>query len=748
MENEVLYLIKTQYVSNNTFETVSEQLGKTKKHADALCGTFEVVSQRLDGTRKQASALNKAYDDQKRSLGDLKTKVNEWRKASESSYRSDHVKKYNSLIVAAKGKIEELGGSARSTKNKVDELAGAAAKCKEKTQSIFAGVFSANLLMKGLGAAKSAISNFTRESVDAYMRHNVALTQLEQVMRNTMGAGKWDVNDVVEFTGKEAKKGVVSRDVQLSGAKELGTYLKHRDSLKSLIPVMNDVLAHQYGLNTTQEQASGIAQMFGKVLDGQTAALSRNGYTFNEAQEQVLKYGTESERVAVLAEVVSQSVGGVNEALAATPEGMAKQTAIEYEELSLRVGELLTKLKGDASTTLKRYAVALYDNRETIAKIAKITGVAAVGIGSYVAVVKAGITATKIKTTVLAAKAAITGVYTGGIKIATIATAAFNTIMKMNPIGAAIGVVLAAVAAFSAFRKKTDEATEATKRSAEAMKKAHDVANSYYASERSNLDKIFEQLNRTNPKSKERNELVDELKRMYPDLNKQIEDELRNTNNLANAYSVLIGNIQKKARIKAKESVLEDLYKEMGNFDNIISEIVEEELRRNPTKTVMALGGKLGDPASQEVERTWAEVTEEVKNKVLNSKDGWYRYSDGGGGQAVELQIFERAKKAEAKANQILKQVADMSFDGSGTGGGGGGGSGDNNNNNANESSRTSDTITGGGSRPANIYINLNRDMVGSLTIQPATLTEGVEKMREIVSQELVKILNSANAIT
>ncbi len=38
--------------------------------------------------------------------------------------------------------------------------------------------------------------------------------------------------------------------------------------------------------------------MLGKVMDGQTGALSRYGYSFDAIQEQILKYGTEAQRAA------------------------------------------------------------------------------------------------------------------------------------------------------------------------------------------------------------------------------------------------------------------------------------------------------------------------------------------------------------------------------------------------------------------------------------------------------------------
>ena len=143
-------------------------------------------------------------------------------------------------------------------------------------------------------------------------------TKLANNMRNTMDARDEDIQSILDLTAAQQQLGVVGDEVQLAGAQELATYLEKKSSLEALIPVMNDMLAQQYGLEASEESAAQIASMLGKVMEGQTAALSRYGYSFDEAQEQVLKFGTEEEHAAVLAEVVESSVGGMNEALRQT----------------------------------------------------------------------------------------------------------------------------------------------------------------------------------------------------------------------------------------------------------------------------------------------------------------------------------------------------------------------------------------------------------------------------------------------
>jgi phage-related protein len=89
--------------------------------------------------------------------------------------------------------------------------------------------------------------------------------------------------------------------------------------------------------------------MLGKVMDGQTGALSKQGYNFTKAQEKILKYGNEAQRAAVLADVINNSIDGVNEALADTPEGKLKQQANNLETIQQRIGKLWVTVKGSLS---------------------------------------------------------------------------------------------------------------------------------------------------------------------------------------------------------------------------------------------------------------------------------------------------------------------------------------------------------------------------------------------------------------
>ncbi len=193
-----------------------------------------------------------------------------------------------------------------------------------------------------LAAATKALASAGKEAKESYDQQAEAQAKLAQVMRNTMGASSKEVAEIQALADAQQKLGIISADTQIAAAQELATYLQMPSSLKTLLPVLNDMVAQQYGLKASAEQATTIATMLGKVMEGQTGALSRYGYSFTEAQEAVLKYGDEAERAAVLADVVSQSVGGMNAALASTPSGRLRQVSNTLDDIKAQFGQAFT----------------------------------------------------------------------------------------------------------------------------------------------------------------------------------------------------------------------------------------------------------------------------------------------------------------------------------------------------------------------------------------------------------------------
>ena len=235
-------------------------------------------------------------------------------------------------------------GTFKKVEVDADSLRTAVEQVKEETDRLNSSVVNwsqasqaIDLLQQSFSELKGVVSELS----SAYSVQEVAEQKLANNMRNTMGARDEDIQSIKDLCSAQQALGVIGDEVQLSGAQELATYLEKKSSLEKLIPVMNDMLAQQYGLNASEESAAQIASMLGKVMDGQVGALSRYGYKFDEAQEQILRFGTEEARAAVLAEVVESSVGGMNAELARTDSGRQQQLANDLGDLKERLGSLV-----------------------------------------------------------------------------------------------------------------------------------------------------------------------------------------------------------------------------------------------------------------------------------------------------------------------------------------------------------------------------------------------------------------------
>jgi len=239
------------------------------------------------------------------------------------------------------------------------------------------------------------VNQFVGQSEQVYKQQAVAETKLAAVMNNTIGASNDEISSIKQLADAQQKLGVVSSSVQMAGAQELATYVSKADTLEKLMPAMNDMLAQQYGINASQEQAAQIASMMGKVMSGEVGALKRYGYSFDEAQEKILKTGTEAEKAAVLFDVVTSAVGGVNEALANTPEGKLKQHANDAENLQARIGKLVTDIKAailpiqklflKIGESVLNFFEYIKNNQHVFKMIALGFGIVGTAIGVYIA---------------------------------------------------------------------------------------------------------------------------------------------------------------------------------------------------------------------------------------------------------------------------------------------------------------------------------------------------------------------------
>lgn len=233
--------------------------------------------------------------------------------------------------------FKDLAKDAEGLKSVITATAVEAEQLKGNVINFAAIATVVNSAQRSFGQLQSAMSDLA----GAYAVQEANETKLATVMRQRMGATDAEIESIKQLASEQQKIGVIGDEVQLAGAQQVATFLKEKSSIDTLLPAMNNLIAQQKGYNATSEDARNIGNLMGKVMQGQTAALTRVGITFTEAEEAALKYGTESEKAAVLAQVITNNVGQMNAELAKTESGQQAQLANRLGDIKEQIGGLV-----------------------------------------------------------------------------------------------------------------------------------------------------------------------------------------------------------------------------------------------------------------------------------------------------------------------------------------------------------------------------------------------------------------------
>lgn len=674
------------------------------KARDSASGVVAGFSKSLADAHKNAEQFQSVVNKLPLTINDLRSEIS--------------VLKYKKGFAETKDEIRDINTLLRGTEKKLDALKnlpprGFINNLKRMTKGI-TGIPLKSIT--GVFAGRQ-VASFVKESTSLFDVQAKAEAQVQSALLSTgMAAGR-TFKEISEAATALQGKTLFGDEEVLRAQSLLLTFTNIKGAVfDDAMPAIADLAAR------TGTDLSSAVQQVGRALNEPAkgfASLRRQGIQFSTEQEESIKRlvqegDIQAAQYVMLTELQKQ-FGGSAEAAAKSGLGPLKQLSNLWGDFREIIGRFTLNLVNSLVPALKSVVGWLTRNVSTMKTIGKVVLVAVSAIAAYktvmlaTTVIKKGLTvATLLQKTALVA----TTLSTQGLTKAMIV---LNSVGKANVFGALVGVALAAVTAFQLFRKRTDDATA-------ALENAKQVGQDYYAKEKMNLDLIFEKLKRTNPKSEERNRLVNELKEMYPDLNKQILDEIRNTNDLASAYDVILGKIRAKTELKVRESALEDLSRKIVVAEDEIERLAREQYQSQIPATITVNGVEVSsvDRVKRDIynpaTRTW--LTEIVDRKSFEEirKDMQDQLTRTGKIRGLEYggmrNLFKDKSYAKNKAEEqrILEKIADLQFgDGSGGSGGDGGSRGTGG---GTEPSKALDSITGGGKSMKQIYINID-NLVG-----------------------------------
>ena len=150
--------------------------------------------------------------------------------------------------------------------------------------------------------------------------------------------------------------------------------------------------------------------------------------------------------------------------------------------------------------------------------------------------------------------------FAAAAKIAKIATDLWKTSLKTLPMALTIGLLAGLATALSVYKSKTKEAAiEQNKLNA-----AQSTATKAADDEETALSNLFERIKLTNPQSKERIELVNELNEKYPDLITNVDLEKASLSELNKVYDDNLSKIRKRVELKSIEAEADSVQTELN----------------------------------------------------------------------------------------------------------------------------------------------------------------------------------------
>ena len=597
---------------------------------------------------------------------------------------------------------------------------------------------SMSKMAAGVGIGLGAFQLFNSLKAGVEKAHELAQAQAQ--LKNTMqNMGKYSEDaygKIINGSSELSKKVLYSRAEIIRLQSQLGLLgnVGEKD-MQRLIKVSAD-MATKFGMGL--EESGGV---LAKAVNN-PEMMMRLGQRLKidpamvEHLQKLAKGGHEAQARLELLAIVEQKVGGAAEAaFNANPMAKFNKTMgsmmITLGEVAIKIQEALAPMLLKVGEYFKKFALWVKDNFEKIGSVIwsillpvrafftglsfifqnfkKVAGGIALFIGSM-AILKL-----MILQTTLATKGMTLAIFlqTEALRILKVAQA----FLMSSPITAVIVAASLLVGAFVMLKKRTKEADD-------QISRLNSKAAEYASDERSRLDMIFDKLKQTNPKSKERNDLVNQLKEMYPDVLKNMDLEKANLAELATAYDTISIAIERKAKIQAIQDDISAQYKTIGSFErNAIEPIVDEAKKKAESE---------GNPLTKAQEDY---IRKTAKDSFI--KNGSYQSN------FADPQSLEEYKAAVDEKNKLLKfaNASNLVDNSNGTGGKGNAGYG-----NGATNPTSIEGLTGGGSKATNVTINL-RNLIENNHIHTQNFKEGVEEGTNTLIESLLRVVNSANKI-
>ena len=565
-----------------------------------------------------------------------------------------------------KGTLKRVTMDSRELEKAIGSVRSASEEAQRQVISWAEAAQAVDVLHGAIGELQGVMQDLTA----AYHVQLVAETQLDTIMRQRMGATDAMVQSVKDLCSAQQELGVVGDEVQLSGAQQMATFLNEKASLDTLIPAMNNLIAQQEGLHASTQGAVSIGNMMGKAMQGQVEVLQRVGITFTAAQKQVLQYGDESERAAMLAQVITDNVGEMNAQLAKTDAGRQQQLENTLGDIKEQLGQVM-----------QRYSQFITLAAQTTTAVTGLMKVYA-SARSVTAALRLSTMASRAWSAASVRSAALTRLASSAMRGAAVSATTLKLALQGLLISTGVGIAIVALTeAISWLITSADDASSSLDRMSEAEQRAQQA----HRQEAREVSEVRSAMELSLARLKEFSGTKEQEKKLVDEMNQTYGATMGYYSSVAQWYTALTANSEtycqqmiREARLRRLASEAADLaeqkhgiiYDEKGKKRRYATEGESRQVKAQPgelgayqvgatwmkfvhgTSPLDEAKAKLADISKQEAEvrRQMAGIAAGGDKVTYKRTEGWSATAPSSAATATKATAATAAKQAEEAA--------------------------------------------------------------------------------------------------
>jgi len=227
-----------------------------------------------------------------------------------------------------------------------DKEIGIVIKAKDeasKTMGDIANNMKSNFATMSAASAVAggAIVAFLGSTISGAAEAESAQKQLEHAVLQVSHANEAQLESTMALADSLERKGVLDGDSIKVGLAQLSTFGLSNDAVQALGGSMADLAVNQFGVNASSDQMAQTANVLAKALNGQFGVLEKSGIRFTEAQQHMIQFGTEAEKVAAINEGLAQNLKYTNEVALGTFEGGMAHLNVAIGNVTEAIGQAL-----------------------------------------------------------------------------------------------------------------------------------------------------------------------------------------------------------------------------------------------------------------------------------------------------------------------------------------------------------------------------------------------------------------------